>query len=110
VEIVSPAEGDTVLGPSVTVRLAAFGFAVVPAGDTTANSGHHHLFLDRDLSPAGQPIPVEPGRIAHLGTGASELVFETVESGEHVLIAVVGDHVHVPLEPPLVDTVRFVVP
>lgn len=109
VEIVSPAEGETVAGPAVTVRLAAHDFLVVPAGDTTANSGHHHLFLDRDVSAAGAPIPAEPGRIVHLGNGADSVVLE-VGPGEHVLIAVVGDAGHVPVEPALADTVRFVVP
>ena len=109
VEITSPAEGDTVTGPSVTVRLAARGFAVVPAGDTTPNSGHHHLFLDRDVSAAGTAIPAEAGFIIHLGNGADSTVIATVAPGEHRLIAVVGDAGHVPVDPSLVDTVRFVV-
>jgi hypothetical protein len=109
VEITAPMEGDTVQGPTVMVRLAAHGFTVVPAGDTTANSGHHHLFLDRDVSPAGAPIPGEPGFIIHLGSGADSLALTAVEPGEHRLIAVVGDAGHVPLDPALTDTVRFVV-
>lgn len=109
VEIVAPAEGDTLDAGPVTVQLAAHGFEVVPAGDMTPNSGHHHLFLDRDVSPAGAPIPTEEGYIIHMGTGASEYTFEAVEAGEHRLIAVVGDAVHVPVDPPLADTVRFVV-
>ncbi len=109
VEIVSPSEGDALDGPSVMVTLAAHGFAAVPAGDTTPGSGHHHLFLDRDLSPAGEPIPAEAGHIVHIGTGAAEYTFETAEPGEHRLIAVVGDAVHVPLQPLLTDTVYFVV-
>lgn len=109
VEISSPQQGATVEGPDVTVELEAVGFQVVEAGDTTANSGHHHLFLDRDVSPAGAPIPTEEGYIIHMGTGAAEYTFEAVEAGEHQLIAVVGDAVHVPVDPPLADTVRFVV-
>lgn len=109
VEIVAPADGDTLDAGPVTVQLAAHGFEVVPAGDMTPNSGHHHLFLDRDVSPTGEPIPTEEGYIVHMGTGASEFTFEAVEPGEHRLIAVVGDAVHVPVDPPLADTVRFVV-
>ncbi len=109
VEIAEPADGDTVDGPAVTVRLVAHGFAVVTAGDTTANSGHHHLFLDRDVTPAGEPIPAEPGHIVHMGDGSDSYTFENVPPGEHRLIAVVGDAVHVPLQPWVVDTVRFVV-
>ena len=108
-EVTFPAEGDTVQGPSVTVHMAAFGFTIVPAGDTTANSGHLHVFLDRDVSPAGATIPAEPGFIVHMGNGADSLKIETVAPGAHRLIGVVGDAKHVPVEPPLVDTVNFVV-
>lgn len=108
VEIASPAEGDTVDAGPLTVTLAAYGFEVVPAGDTTPNSGHHHLFLDRDVSPAGEPIPAEDGYIIHIGTGEAEFTIESVEPGEHRLIAVVGDALHVPVDPPLADTIHFV--
>jgi hypothetical protein len=109
VEITAPLEGDSVTGPSVIVRLAAHGFTVVPAGDTTPNSGHHHLFLDRDVSSAVTAIPAEQGFIIHLGNGADTLVIATVAPGEHRLIAVVGDAGHVPVNAILADTVRFVV-
>lgn len=109
VTITSPAEGQVVEGPSVGVLMGAHGFVVVPAGDTTHNSGHLHLFLDRDLSPVGIPIPKEEGHIIHLGTGDIAYTFESVPPGEHRLIAVVGDALHVPLQPWVVDTVRFTV-
>jgi hypothetical protein len=108
VEITSPMEGETVQGPTVMVRLVAHGFSVVPAGDTTPNSGHHHVFLDRDVSAAGTAIPAEAGFIIHMGNGADSLALATVAPGEHRLIAVVGDAGHVPV-PGLADTVRFVV-
>jgi hypothetical protein len=108
VEIVSPRDGEIVDGPNVVVILAAHDFQVVPAGNPAPNSGHHHVFLDRDLSPAGQPIPAnEPGRLVHMGNGATQLTLENVPSGRHRLIAMVGDAGHVPLQPLLVDTVRF---
>ena len=107
VEVTAPREGETVRGPTVMVRLAAHGFTVVRAGDTTPNSGHHHIFLDRDVSPAGAPIPAEAGYIIHMGNGADSLAL-TVAPGQHRLIAVVGDAGHVPV-PGLADTVRFVV-
>jgi len=108
-EIVTPQDGDTVPGPAVMARLSAHDFVVVPAGDTTPNSGHFHLFLDRDVSAAGEPIPAEPGQIIHLGTGADSLNLEGVAPGAHRLIGVVGDAAHVPVQPWIVDTVRFFV-
>lgn len=109
VNIVSPAEGDTVDGPAVTVQLATDGVRIVLAGDTTTGTGHHHLYLDDDLTPADQPVPTVPGSIIHMGDGSTEYTFEDVPAGEHRLIAVVGDGVHVPLQPWVVDTVTFTV-
>lgn len=109
VEITAPADGSTVDGPSVTVRLDASGVRIVQAGDTTSGTGHHHLYLDDDLTPAGQPVPTVPGRIIHMGDGSAEYVFDDVAPGEHRLIAVVADGVHVPLQPWVVDTVTFTV-
>ena len=108
-EIVTPADGDTIQGPAAMVRLAAHGFVVVPAGDTTPNSGHFHLFLDREISAEGVPIPAEPGQIIHLGTGTDSLNLEALTPGAHRLIGVVGDAAHVPVQPWIVDTVRFFV-
>jgi hypothetical protein len=89
------------------VRLEVSGFDVVPAGDTTAFTGHHHLYLDHDLTDPAQPVPTIPGAVIHMGDGGSEYVFEGVPAGEHRLIAVVADGVHVPLRPWVVDTVHF---
>lgn len=109
VRIVSPAEGEVVEGPSVTVVLEASGVPIVPATDTTTGTGHHHLFLDDDVSAPGEVIPTITGRVVHMGTGVSEFTFEEVAPGEHRLIAVVADWMHIPLMPWVVDTVHFTV-
>jgi hypothetical protein len=110
VTITAPAEGDTVPAASLTVRLdVGGGLGIVMAGDTTPNTGHHHLFLDRDVTSPEIPIPAEPGFIVHMGDASATYTFENVAPGEHRLIAVVGDALHFPLQPWVVDTVRFVV-
>ena len=109
VTILAPADGATVSGDSVHVRLAASGVRIVPAGDTTSGTGHHHLYLDDDLGQPGVAVPAVPGHIVHLGTGASEYVFTNVPAGPHRLIAVVADGAHVPLQPWVTDTVTFTV-
>ena len=109
VRIVQPAEGATVEGPDLHVILEIGGMQIRPAGDMTPNSGHHHLYLDHDLTDPTQAIPTIPGQVIHMGDGSSEFVFEGVAPGEHRLIAVVGNHSHVPLQPWVVDTVTFVV-
>ncbi len=109
VRIVSPSEGDVIEGNQVVVTLEAAGVIILPAGDTTPGSGHHHLYLDEDLTDPNMPVPTIPGRIVHLGDGSSAYTFEGVEAGEHRLIAAVADFAHFPLRPLVVDTVRFTV-
>jgi hypothetical protein len=107
VTIVEPAEGAELDGPDIRVRLEVAGVRIVAAGDTTAFTGHHHLYLDHDLTGPAEPVPTIPGQVIHMGDGSSEYVFENVPAGEHRLIAVVADGVHVPLQPWVVDTVHF---
>jgi hypothetical protein len=85
------------------------GLQVAPAGTMDAGTGHHHIFLDTDVTPMGQPIPMETAGIVHLGQAQTEHHFEGVAPGEHRIIAVVADGAHIPLNPPVVDTVLFTV-
>ena len=109
VMITSPVEGSMVMGDQVTVELVVSGVGIVPAGELVDGTGHHHLYLDADLTDGTAPVPSVPGSIIHMGDGSSTYVFEGVEPGEHRLIAVVADGVHMPLQPWVVDTVTFVV-
>ena len=109
VTIGSPNEGEVIMTGAVTVRLSVEGMQIVPAGDMTSGTGHHHLYLDADLTPADVPVPSVPGVIIHMGDGSAEYTFENVGPGSHRLIAVVADGVHVPLNPMVVDTVMFTV-
>lgn len=108
VTLVTPMNGGLISGSTVTVQLSST-VQILPAGDLTAGSGHHHLYLDADLTAAGVPVPTVPGSIIHMGDASSTYVFEGVAPGEHRLIAVVADGVHVPLQPWVVDTVTFTV-
>lgn len=109
VTITEPAESSIVTGPSVTVQLSATGVSIVPAGDMTPGTGHHHLYLDADVESTTAPVPTVPGSIIHMGNAASEYTFENVAPGPHRLIAVVADGAHMPLQPLVVDTVNFTV-
>ncbi len=108
VTIVTPANGALINGSEVSVTLSST-VEIVPAGTMTPGTGHHHLYLDADLTPANQPVPTVPGSIIHMGDASSAFVFEDVPPGEHRIIAVVADGVHVPLQPWVVDTVVFTV-
>lgn len=109
VTILEPLDGAQVEGPEVRVVMSASGVRIVPAGDTTPGTGHHHVYLNHDVGMATEPVPAIPNEIVHLGSGVSEVVLEDVPPGEHRLIAVVADGVHLPLQPWVVDTVRFTV-
>ncbi len=109
VMITAPAQDSEVDGGSVLVTLEVQGFTVVPAGDQTPRSGHHHLIVNADLPPMDAPIPVVEGQYIHMGAGQTELALTDLAPGEYTVIALVGDFAHVPLDPPVADTVHFVV-
>ena len=108
VTIVTPANGALINGSEISVTLSST-VSIQPAGTMTEGTGHHHLFLNADVSPAGEPVPTVPGSILHMGDASAAYVFRDVPAGEYRLIAVVADGVHVPLIPWVVDTVNFVV-
>jgi len=109
VRIVSPARDTVLKGTTVTVVLEATGVEIAPVAEHRAGTAHHHLFLDTEVTPVDQPIPVGVAGIVHLGKGQTSYTFENVAPGEHRLIAVLGDINHVPLKPLATDTVRFAI-
>lgn len=110
ISFVHPEDGSTIEGNSVVLRLATSGIEIVPAGTMEPGTGHHHFAVDADLPPAGAPIPTVEGTYIHLGQAQTEYELTGLSSGAHVVIAVVGDGMHMPVDPWVVDTVRFVVP
>ncbi len=109
VEILSPAEGDTVSLP-FTVTLGATGVEVVAAdGTRQAGKGHHHLIIDGD-APTTDSLPLAAApAVIHLGTGATERVIDSLAPGPHRIIAVFASGDHVPMATVARDTVNFVV-
>jgi len=108
VHITEPADGAELSGDSVRVMLHAENVVILPAGDTTPNSGHHHLLLNAELPATGEAIPVEVDGVVHLGQAQTEYTFTDLEPGEYTLVAVMGDLVHRVLNQ-VTDTVRFTV-
>jgi uncharacterized protein DUF4399 len=108
VKIAAPANGATLSGP-VKVVLQATGVEIAPATVERAGTGHHHLFVDHDLTPVNDTIPRGVTGILHLGRGQTEFVLDSLTPGPHRVIAVVADWKHIPLKPLVVDTVRFTV-
>ena len=105
VYFMSPADGETVSNP-VTVVFGIEGMDVVPAGTEAPHSGHHHLLVDTDLPDVGLPIPKGDQHI-HFGDGSTETEI-TLEPGSHTLQMLLGDHLHIPHNPPLMsDTITI---
>lgn len=99
-------DGDTVTGP-VKVIFGLSGMGVAPAGVEAENTGHHHILLDR--APVGEGedgteefeygIAADENNI-HYGKGQTETVLD-LAPGKHTLQLVLGDHYHVPHNPPV---------
>ena len=109
VRIAEPADGVMVEGGSVLVTLEVSGLTIAPAGTMEPGTGHHHLVVDGVLPVGGLPIPMVAGVHVHMGQAQTEYELTGLDAGEHMVIAVVGDGLHVPLDPWVVDTIRFVV-
>lgn len=109
VQIVQPHNGDTVAAATVQVVLQAQGVEIVPATEKRPGTGHHHLFLDTDITPPNDKIPQGITGIVHLGRGQTEFTLTELAPGRHRLIAVVADADHIPLKPLVADTVEFIV-
>lgn len=106
-EIVEPADGAVVNGRDVRVVLAATGIEIAPANEERSGTAHHHLFIDRTITPLGDTIPAGVTGIIHLGRGQTEFVVQGLAPGPHTVIAVLADWAHVPLDPLTTDTIRF---
>jgi len=97
---ISPADGDTVSNP-VRIEFGIEGMSVVKAGDSRPNSGHHHLLIDTGLPALGAPVPADANHI-HFGDGSTSTEI-MLEPGQHTLCMLLGDHLHIPHDPPLVS-------
>lgn len=98
---ISPADGDTVSSP-VTVSFGLEGMEVVPAGEEQDNAGHHHLLINLDELPAMDfPLPATD-QVVHFGGGQTETELE-LPPGTHRLQLLLGDHLHIPHDPPVLS-------
>lgn len=107
--IEEPANGATVDASDVRVTLSVTGIEIAPVAAARAGTAHHHLFLDLDLTPFDQMVPLDDAQVVHMGDGRTEHTFADLAAGTHRVIAVLADLAHVPLDPPVADTVEFTV-
>jgi len=95
-------------GQPVPVTIKVEGIKLVKAdGDKSGRTGHLHLFIDRDPTPAGQPIPTGQADIIH--SAATEVPVPNLAAGKHTIWVVAGDGTHTPLSPAAQDKVTVTV-
>lgn len=91
-------DGD-VVDQTFTVRFGLSGMGVAPAGVDKDNTGHHHLLIDLDeLPPLDMPLPATDN-VKHFGKGQTETTV-TLAPGTHTLQLLLGNHLHIPHNPP----------
>ena len=107
-------DGATVKSPfKVTFGLSGMG--VAPAGTEKANTGHHHLFVDRPDLGKGEDgadefmygLPADENHV-HFGGGQTETELN-LSSGPHTLQLVLGDLGHVPHSPPVTSAIITII-
>lgn len=96
--IVSPTDGAKVKSP-VTVVFGLSGMGVAPAGVDHANTGHHHLIIDAPLPDLRFAVPKDD-KHRHFGGGQTQVSVE-LAPGKHTLQLLLGDHNHIPHDPPV---------
>jgi hypothetical protein len=104
VYFITPKNGDTVPATfRVVFGLRAMGIA--PAGVEKENTGHHHLIINTKLAPAAlkESLPADKNHV-HFGMGQTEASV-TLPAGTHTLQLVLGDHNHIPHDPPVMSEV-----
>lgn len=106
VSFIEPEDGAVVSSP-FTVKFGVSGMEVKPAGDVTAGAGHHHLLINEDSIPAGQPIPVDDKHL-HFGKGQAETSV-TLPPGKYKLTMQFADGAHHSYGPELSKTINITV-
>lgn len=99
VYFVQPTDGATV-DQTFKVVFGLRNMGVAPAGVEKAGTGHHHLLIDTDIpSDLSQPLPATD-HVKHFGGGQTETEV-TLAPGKHTLQLLLGNHAHVPHNPPV---------
>jgi hypothetical protein len=99
--IIWPTDGATIPGGKLWLRMGLSGAGIAPAGIDRPNTGHHHVVIDADLPPAGEPIPNDKKHL-HFGAGQTEARIE-LPPGRHTIQLVLGDADHIPQNPPIIS-------
>jgi hypothetical protein len=106
VSFVEPANGATVSSP-FKVKFAVSGMDIKPAGDMTANTGHHHLLINATPIKAGEVIPADDKHI-HFGKGQTETEV-TLPPGNYTLTMQFANGLHQAYGPAMNKEIKITV-
>jgi len=101
VYIIWPKNHQVIKGGAFWLRMGLKGMGIAPAGVEWPNTGHHHVLIDAELPPLGEPIPNDRNHL-HFGAGRTEARIE-LPPGKHTLQLVLGDENHVQFTPTVVS-------
>jgi hypothetical protein len=99
VYIIWPYDGAVIHGGKFWLRMGLKNMGVCPKDCKFPETGHHHVLIDTDLPPLDAQIPSDRNHL-HFGAGQSEARIE-LPPGKHTLQLLMGDHDHVPHDPPV---------
>ena len=95
-----PQDGSVIsAGKPFRVWFGLRDMGVAPKDVNFPNTGHHHLLIDTDLPSFDQEIPSDRNHL-HFGAGETETMLE-LPQGKHTLQLLMGDHRHIPHNPPV---------
>ncbi len=101
VYFIEPHDGS-IVPQTFKVKFGLSGMGVAPAGVDREHTGHHHILVDVDELPAMDvPLPASE-HIIHFGGGQTETEL-TLPAGEHTLQLLLGNHVHIPHDQPVMS-------
>ena len=87
---------NAIVPPTFVAKMGAVGVTVEPSGEVVSGSGHMHILVDTDFTPAGEVIPADEQNL-HFGDGSLETEL-TLTPGEHTLHLQFADGLHTGLE------------
>lgn len=103
---IEPKNGAEVQSPFM-VKFGAENLSVEPAGEIKTNSGHHHILINLESTPAGEVIPSDEVH-KHFGKGQTETEL-TLPPGKYTLTMQFANGAHQSYGKELSDTISIVV-
>lgn len=99
--IIEPPDGARV-PETFKIQFGLSGMDLAPAGMDQPNTGHHHLLIDQQELPELTASLPATEQIRHFGKAQTETEL-TLAPGEHTLRLILGNHLHIPHDNPVIS-------